>query len=659
MRITKAFIESIKKSPTEIASSLSDEELEKLLRKFADAYYNTGKSLVEDVTYDILYDLLKERDPTNPFLKEAGAKVKVDRKKVELKYPMGSLTKVKPNEGTLESWIKKYRGPYVISDKLDGVSAQIYRTPTGKLEMYTRGRGDESGNVGEDITHLLKYINIGSVDNIENEMSIRGELIIKRKDFDKIKDDYKNIRNTVSGVVNSKTVNIKLAKLVNFVAYAILNPEYTQEEQMEQLEEMEINCVEYKVVKKLDEKILETYLKDRRSRSEFDVDGIVVVDSAKVYSLKAGNPDNAFAFKMVLDDQFTIAEVVKVNWDYSMDSLCKPTVTIKPVELVGVTITNATAHNADFVWKNKLGPGAKIKIIRSGDVIPKIMEVVVPAKSPSMPEIPFVWNETEVDILIDYTKKIPQDVKDRVLVNLLVHFFSTLGIKYISEGILTKLVANDYRSVGDIVDAIISNDEDLYEIEGMGEKMVKKIAKEIETKLEKSELYTFMDATHIFGKGLGSRKLKEIIKVIPNIMTDKSSKKELKEKIIKIDGFAELTAGRFVDNLEKFKTFYKDFNEIYNIESMVKKLNTKTNQTVNTKTNQTKFKDDTIVFTGVRDDELEKIIEDQGGKVTGSVSKNTTILITSDNPDTGTEKYKKAKTLGIKIYTISEFKKLI
>lgn len=652
MRITKTFITSIKKSPSDIAKTLSDEDLEKLLRKLADAYYNTGIPLIDDNVYDILYDILKDRDPTNPFFKEAGSKVKVDRKKVELKYPMGSLTKIKPNEGDLNPWLKKYLGPYVISDKLDGVSAQIYKTSSGKLEMYTRGKGDETGNVGEDITHLLKYINVGDIESIENEFSIRGELIIKRKDFDKIKDEYKNIRNTVSGVVNSKTLNIKLAKLVNFVAYAILNPELKQEEQMKKLKKMEINCVEYKIVKKLDEKVLESYLKERRIKSDFDVDGVVVVDSAKVYPLKTGNPDNAFAFKMVLDDQFTIAEVVKVNWDYSMDSYCKPTVTIKPVELVGVTITNATAHNADFVWKNKLGPGAQIKIIRSGDVIPKIMEVTKPANNPQMPTIPYVWNETEVDIIIDYTKKIPQEVKDRVLINLLIHFFLTLGIKYISEGILTKLVSNNYRNVGDIVGAIIELDEELNEIDGIGDKLIKKIAKEIETKLDKAELYTFMDASHIFGKGIGSRKLKEIIKSYPDILTDKSSKKELKEKIVKIDGFAELTATRFVDNLEKFKKFYEDFTEVYNISHMVK-ITTK-----KTKSN-TKFKDDTIVFTGIRDDELQKQIENLGGKVTSSVSKNTTILITSDNPDTGTEKYKKAKNLGLKIYTISEFKNVM
>lgn len=654
MRITKAFITSIKKNPSAIAKTLSDEELEKLLRKLADAYYNTELPLVDDTVYDILYDILKERDPSNPFLKEAGSKVKVDRKKVELKYPMGSLTKIKPNEGDLNPWLKKYLGPYVVSDKLDGVSAQIYKTPEGKLEMYTRGKGDDRGNVGEDITHLLKYINVGDIDSIEDGYSIRGELIIKKKDFDKIKEEYKNIRNTVSGIVNSKTLNVKLAKLVNFVAYAILNPELKQEEQMKKLNKMKINCAEYKVVKKIDEKFLESYLKERRTKSEYDVDGVVIVDSAKVYPLKAGNPDNAFAFKMVLDDQYTIAEVVKVNWDYSMDSYCKPTVTIKPVELVGVTITNATAYNADFVWKNKLGPRAEIKIIRSGDVIPKIMEVTKPANNPQMPTIPYIWNDTEVDIMIDYTKKIPQEVKDRVLVNLLIHFFSTLGIKYISEGILTKLVSSGYKTVGDIVGAIIELDEDLYEIDGVGEKIIKKIAKEIVTRLDKAELHTFMDATHIFGKGIGSRKLKEIIKIYPDIMTHKvniKTRNDIIENIKKIDGFAELTATRFVNNLEKFKTFYEDFNKVYDITHMIK-----INKPDKTKTS-TKFKDDIIVFTGIRDDELQKQIEDQCGKVTGSVSKNTTILITSDNPDTGTEKYKKAKTFGIKIYTISEFRK--
>jgi NAD-dependent DNA ligase len=130
--------------------------------------------------------------------------------------------------------------------------------------------------------------------------------------------------------------------------------------------------------------------------------------------LVPGYPEYGIAFKMVLDDQFTIATIKQIIWEPTMDSYLKPLVEINPVELVGTTVTFATAHNAKFVESNKLGKGAKIKIIRSGDVIPYIMEVVEPAKKPSMPDIPYVWNETEVDILIDYDEEIDEEVLNKV-----------------------------------------------------------------------------------------------------------------------------------------------------------------------------------------------------------------------------------------------------
>ena len=127
MRVTKAYVQKVINAPLQEAENLTIDELVKLLTKLADAYYNTDKPLVPDNVYDILFDNLKERDPDNKFLKEVGAKVKADRKKIKLPYPMGSLDKIKPNTGFLEPWIKKNKGPYIISDKLDGVSAQIYR----------------------------------------------------------------------------------------------------------------------------------------------------------------------------------------------------------------------------------------------------------------------------------------------------------------------------------------------------------------------------------------------------------------------------------------------------------------------------------------------------------------------------------------------------
>jgi NAD-dependent DNA ligase len=651
MKITKSFIEKLKKNPSDIAEELSDDDLTKLLKKLADVYYNTDKPLVDDITYDILFDILKERDPTNPFLKQIGAPIKVERKKVKLPYPMGSLEKVKPNTGLLETWLKKFKGPFIISDKLDGISAQIHND-NDILKMYTRGEGDEEGNIGEDISYLLEYVNVGKLKNLPKNASIRGELIIKRIDFEKIKDKYKNIRNTVTGIKNSKTVDPELAKLVNFVSYSVLHPEMSQKKQMEQLEEWKINVVEYKIIKKIDEKILEEYLKERRKVSPYDIDGIVCFDSSKEHKLVPGNPDYGFAFKMVLDDQFTIATIKQIIWEPTMDSYLKPVVEINPVELVGTTVTFATAHNAKFVDDNKLGKGAKIKIIRSGDVIPYIMEVIEPAKKPDMPDIPYIWNETEVDIIIDYDEEIDEEILDKVKIKLLTHFFKKIDVKFLSEGIIAKLVNSGYDTLSKILG---TEEEDLYDIDGLGKKSITKIYKEIDNKLDKVELHVFMAATHLFGRGIGERRLKEIIKVYPNIIHEKWTKKEISNKINKIDGFSDITTTQFVDNLDEFKKFCEDINKVYDISHIIKKKDIK-KEVVNINVNP-KFKDKTIVFTGVRDKELETLIENSGGKVSTSVSKNTNIVVHSDNPDTTNNKYVKALELKIKLIPISQFKK--
>ena len=646
MRVTKSYLQKIIKAPLQEVEVLPIDELVKLLSKLADAYYNTDSPLVPDNVYDIIFDNLKERDPDNKFLKEVGAKVKADRKKVKLPYPMGSLDKIKPNTGFLEPWLKKNKGPYVISDKLDGVSAQIYRTPSGKLEMYTRGEGSDEGNIGEDITHLLEYINKGNTDNIPKDGSIRGELIMSRDNFKKISDKYKNSRNTVSGVVNSKVFDKNIAMMIDFVAYSILTPNYSQEEQMKLLKKWKINTVEYKISKTLDEQKLGDYLIDRRKNSKYDVDGIVIVDSSKVHELKAGNPTYAFAFKMILDDQYTIAKVKEVIWEVSMDSIYKPVVEIEPVNLVGTTVSRATAHNAKFVSDNKLGVGAEIKIIRSGDVIPYIMEVVKPAKKADMPKTPYIWGETDVDIFVDYSKKIPQEIKDTVTMKLLNYFFRTIGVKYLSEGIMMKLVDAGYKSVSDILGA---DKDKLTEIEGIGKKLVDKIYKEIDNKMKTVELHTFMSATHAFGRGVGERKLREILRKYPNIINEKLSKKELTEKVMEVDGFSEIMTAKFVDNLEEFKQFCKEIEKVYDISHIIKKIKEEKKGD--------NFKDEVIVFTGVRDKELEKKIENEGGKITSSVSKNTTILITADDDDCSSSKCVKAKELKINIISISEFKK--
>ena len=567
MRITKTLLKEINDDPVAYGDYTDIDVLVKVLFKFNEAYHSTDKPLVTDQVYDILYDSLKKRDPENEFFKKIGAKIKIKKEEVKIPFPMGSLSKIKPDTGFLESWLKKYKGPYVISDKLDGVSAQIYNDPKLGLKMYTRGEMTDEGNIGQDITDLMKHINCGFVENIPQGCSVRGELIITKKDFEKANTKYKNIRNAVIGIVGTKKdLDVDFAKLIKFMTYSIIHPVYKQDEQMKLLEKYKLHLVQYKTKKTIDEDFLKEYLIKRRKESDFMIDGLVIVDSSESYKVPIGYPEYAFAFKMVLDDQFTIAKVKNVIWEPTMDSFLKPVVEIYPVDLVGTTVTRATAHNAKTVYDNKINVGAEIKIIRSGDVIPYIMEVTKPAKKPSEPKIPYKWNETEVDYIIDYDKKIPQEVKDTVQQKIILHFFRKIGVKYLSEGIVAKLYEEGYITIAGIIGA---PEEDLYEIEGLGKKSVTKIYKEIYDKLDKLELFQFMAASHM-DRGLGERKLKEIINKYPNIMSEKWERAEFIEKIKDVDGFSDKLAERFVDNFKYFKKFFKEINEIYDLNHLLK-----------------------------------------------------------------------------------------
>ena len=647
VRITKKLLEEINKDPKSFSNYTAIDELVKILQKFNEAYHSTDKPLVTDQVYDILYDTLKERDPNNSFFKEIGAKVKIEKEMVKIPFPMGSLSKIKPNDPFLDKWLTKFKGPYVISDKLDGISAQIYNDPKNGFKMYTRGEMTDEGNIGQDISYLLKYINV-KTDDIPLNCSVRGELIITKKDFENAKTSYKNIRNAVGGIITSKkSFDKEFAKNVRFIAYAIIHPEYKQEEQMKLLKKYKLEVVQYKTEKKLTEEELKEYLIKRRAESEYNIDGIVIMDSSDSYKVIPGYPDYGFAFKMVLDDQYTEATVKDVIWEVTMDSYLKPVVEIEPVELVGTTVSRATAHNAKMVFDNKINKGAKIKIIRSGDVIPYIMEVIKPAKSASEPKVPFKWNETEVDYIVDYSKKVPKEIIDQVQIKNILHFFRKIGVKYLSEGIITKLYNEGYESVSDIIGA---PEEDLYNVEGLGEKSVDKIYKEIYSKLDEITLPLFMAASHM-DRGLGERKIKEIINKYPNIMKEKWDRYEFIEKIKEVDGFSDKLAERFVDNFKEFKKFFKEIDSVYDMSHLLKLV-------VQEKKGNL-YEGKSICFTGFRDKEMEEFVTKNGGKISTSVSSKTYLLVYADDVDKSSNKYENAVKYEIKIMSKTEFRKVL
>ena len=370
-------IKKIKLNALETISELSVKELEEIIVYVADKYYNTSISIINDATYDLLIDFLRLRDPKSKILKNIGAPIK-SKNKVKLDYHLGSMDKIKPADcRKFDSWIKKYKGPYNLSDKLDGVSALLVYKKNESIKLFTRGTATE----GHDITVLIKYFNLPSFEEIKeyvskkkivsddknNLMAFRGEIIINQKIFEKNwSKTLKNARNSVSGLVNSKNINSDLAKDTNLVLYEVVDPFLKIDEQFKMLNELGFKVVKNKTVATLSFEILSKYLRDRRSNSEYLIDGIIITDSQKHDRNTDGNPEYAFAFKDILEDQITQSTIIKIEWNISKNGYLNPTVIIEPVCIGGVEIKRVSAHNAKYVVDNKLGVGAIIEIIRSG-----------------------------------------------------------------------------------------------------------------------------------------------------------------------------------------------------------------------------------------------------------------------------------------------------
>jgi NAD-dependent DNA ligase len=311
---------------------------------------------------------------------------------------------------------------------------------------------------------------------------------------------------------------------------------------------------------------------------------------------------------------------------------------LEPVSIGGVEIRRVTGHNARFIVENVLGVGAEIELIRSGDVIPKVLSVLKKAKKADLPKGKWHWNETEVDIILD-NKNI-----DDVLVKNIYFFFSKIEAKGLGEKLIEKMVAAKLDSIYKI---LCARREDLLMVEGVKEKMADNILLSIKKSTMNIGLARFMAASNRLGEGMGEERMKQILFVYPNLLLDykKWTKTEFINNIKEINGWEEKTASLFVSNFGKFIIFYKEIEKFVSIESVIKKVGGKLEGMI-------------IVFTGFRDKDLEDNIEKEGGKVSSSVTKNTKYVIVKDM-GVESEKIKTAEKLGIKILIKDDFIKLL
>ena len=645
-------VKKIKQNPLDSIEELSIQELEEVIVYTSDKYYNSSKPVIDDTTYDLLIDYLRLRDPKSNVLKNIGAPIK-SKNKVKLDYHLGSMDKIKPsNPNKFEAWIKKYKGPYNLSDKLDGVSALLVYRKDKSIGLFTRGTATE----GQDITVLIKYLKLPSYeevkeyaskkkiasDNEDNILAFRGELIINQKTFEKNwSATLKNARNAVAGLVNSKKINADLAKDTHLVLYEVVDPFLKIDTQFKILNELGFKVVKNKTVDSISYELLSKYLRERRTKGEYLIDGIIVTDSMKHERNEEGNPEYAFAFKDVLEDQVAQSTIIQIEWKISKNGYLNPTVVIEPVSIGGVKICRVSAHNAKYVVDNNLGVGAKIELIRSGDVIPYIQKVLKPASKPDMPKSKWHWNETEVDIISD-------DMEcDDLKIRNLQAFFSTLNTKGMGEKNVEKIYNGGMNTVEKILKA---SEEDLLKIDGFKEKTASNLVAGIKDSLQNVSLAKLIAASNTLGEGIGECRMKQVLEAYPNLMTDykKWTKKEFTNYIKELEGWEEKTSSVLVNNFGEFIKFYNKIKPYVTLE--IKK-----------KIKESKLTGMTMVLSGFRDSALQEKLELQGVKISSSVSKNTNYLVVKDQAtiDEGTGKVQKAQEAGVKIITKEQLVKMI
>ena len=660
----KEIIELIKVEPETTLSSINQENVLKIIKYLSDQYYNNNVSIVSDQLFDFIKEYY-EKEFGEKYT-QIGAPIKKTTEKKKLPFWMGSLEKIKPSTNTFNKWIEEFKGSYVVSYKLDGISALLYKT-NGKVYMYTRGDGYE----GTDISHCIDLIGINVSKLIDGD-AIRGELIMSKTNFKTISDTMANPRNAVSGIILTKKPNTKLLKLIDFVAYWVLSPQLIISEQLKYIEKKDFvpRSVDYWIKNKITIEELSNMLLTGRKEHKYEIDGLVVIDNSKNYPLEVGiNPTYGFAFKQLMTDQIAESTVIDVIWQISKDKYIKPKIKIIPVELSGVEITYATANNAKFIVDNNIGPGATIKIVRSGDVIPKIEEVIKPADSgkPKMPNIKYEWTSTKVDII---ATELDENTINKIIVKKLDFFFSTLNIKFMAEGTIEKFVSNGYDDLWKILNA---DKKELEKIDGIGKTLIDKLYISINNGLEGRKLYEIMAASQIFGRGIGIKKFKLITDDYPNILDifKEQGQEHVTTLINNINGFDNKTTTKIVSNLNGFIDYLDKFIKIkpnllkekkISVAKLYKNTNSNNDNENNietlTKSKLSKYAGKTIVFTGFRPKEVIEELEKLGSKITESVSKKTDLVVAND-PKEESNKIIKAKEFNIDLMSKDDFYKSI
>ena len=585
----------------------------KQLKQYDKQYYSGGTSPLSDSKYDQFKEEVQKEFPDDPYFKTVGSPA--INKKVKLPYILGSLTKKKIS--TIEKWMKENPGPYVYTEKIDGVSILVTYYDGEVISAYTRGNGE----YGKDITDKAKVFCPPIF--TQGKVVVRGDAVL----FDKL--NFKNRRNGVAGILNRDDLEqCKYIKPIFYecLVYKQLNIK-SEYEEFVLLESMKLWTPEWKVVDAFNlTELIKFYEESKYKR--YDVDGVVISINKNTRE-DVLFPKNKIAFKLQGEGISTTVE--KIEWQVSRNGRVIPVVNVEPIEIDGSTVSKTTGFNAQYIEQEEIGFGTILKLVKSGDVIPYIIEVEnVNKPTVNLPEYcPSCGSFLEwkgVDLICKNN-----DCGDKSFKSM-EYFTRTLGAENITEKTLKKL------NVKNIIDLYSLTEKDIVQKEGFAERKAEQVVSEIKRTLHNTQTkvltaFGIPGVGEVIAKSLIDRfnSVEEVLKCDPEVLQE-------------VEGVGPILAENIwtyaplcVSMLEDMKSFGLKFKE-------------------GGGNNMLSLKGKIITLTGkgpMGRKELQDLIENAGGTMKG-ISKNTDILVTNDvNSNSG--KMKKAKGYGVLIMDYEQF----
>ena len=540
----------------------------------------------------------------------------------------------------------------------------------GKLaKAVTRGNGE----IGEVVTANAKvFANIPLEISYKGKLVLRGEAVIRYSDFDKINagiadadSKYKNPRNLCSGSVRQLNTKITAERKVHFFAFSLVSAENTDGTEMDfgnsrinqinWLSDQGFDVVEGKEVDASNIAEAIEYFADNVSKSDLPSDGLVLIYDDIAYGRSLGNtskfPRDAIAFKW--QDETADTVLREIEWSASRTGLINPVAIFDPVEIEGTTVSRASVHNVSIVKELRLGIGDTISVYKANMIIPQISEnktksgnLEIPDTCPICGGSAVIKSENDVETLFCIN---PDCLAKQIKGFTLFVSRDAMNIDGLSEATIEKLIAKKLIDEPADLFRVEKYKEEIVQMEGFGEKSFANLTASVD-KARNTTMPRLIYSLGIPGIGTANAKL------IARACSDdwEKVKNITKEELVQIDGIGDIMA-------DSYRAYFDDEKKRRMADDIYSEVAVEKRQAAEAGASNeaSEVAGKTFVITGSlkhyeNRNQLKELIEELGGKVSGSVSKKTDYLINNDITS-GSSKNKTAKELGVPIITEEQF----